>query len=336
MSTPLSLSTLPPSTRAVLTNSSSSPITGGGPISSPTSSIGSLSSPALQNQALLPTHSNDNDGRTPRPGTSLVNMKGNISGANEHFAHHEHHSYGTSLSSNSSNMPSPSGFSPEDGDEAGYRSYRTPSNLRSSRSGYGIGGDAYGVGSQHVLHSKSSNLSTNTFMPPAKGGKGGTDEAEPLPSSLMPSSATPTTATSSPYNINPIYSLPTSTPLSPGTDGGTTPTVAQNPAVLRAKGSLQNTSTSSPQSSRGSKSRSTRDRERDRENTADISRRPKIRTIPHLPHGSAEPAPPTLMYWSRAPVYGHLPTRYAALFSGDRLDLIGSQGYARALGYFSR
>jgi len=38
-------------------------------------------------------------------------------------------------------------------------------------------------------------------------------------------------------------------------------------------------------------------------------RRPKIRTIPHLPHGPAEPAPPTLMYWSRAPVYGHLPSR---------------------------
>jgi hypothetical protein len=38
-------------------------------------------------------------------------------------------------------------------------------------------------------------------------------------------------------------------------------------------------------------------------------RRPKIRTIPHLPHGLAEPAPPTLMYWSRAPVYGHLPSR---------------------------
>ena len=38
-------------------------------------------------------------------------------------------------------------------------------------------------------------------------------------------------------------------------------------------------------------------------------RRAKVRTIPHLPHGPAEPAPPTLMYWSRAPVYGHLPSR---------------------------
>ena len=38
-------------------------------------------------------------------------------------------------------------------------------------------------------------------------------------------------------------------------------------------------------------------------------RRAKVRMIPHLPHGPAEPAPPTLMYWSRAPVYGHLPSR---------------------------
>lgn len=38
-------------------------------------------------------------------------------------------------------------------------------------------------------------------------------------------------------------------------------------------------------------------------------RRTKFRTVPHLPHGPAEPAPPTLMYWSRAPVYGHLPSR---------------------------
>lgn len=38
-------------------------------------------------------------------------------------------------------------------------------------------------------------------------------------------------------------------------------------------------------------------------------RRAKVRTIPHLPHGPAEPAPPTLMYWSRSPVYGHLPSR---------------------------
>lgn len=38
-------------------------------------------------------------------------------------------------------------------------------------------------------------------------------------------------------------------------------------------------------------------------------RRPKIRTVPHLPHGPADPAPPTLMYWSRAPVYGQLPSR---------------------------
>ncbi|TFK37602.1 hypothetical protein BDQ12DRAFT_699034 [Crucibulum laeve] len=37
---------------------------------------------------------------------------------------------------------------------------------------------------------------------------------------------------------------------------------------------------------------------------------PRIRTIPRLPHDKdAEPAPSTMMYWSRAPVWGHLPMR---------------------------
>lgn len=35
---------------------------------------------------------------------------------------------------------------------------------------------------------------------------------------------------------------------------------------------------------------------------------PRIRNTPHLPHAKdVEPAPATLMYWSRAPVYGVLP-----------------------------
>jgi hypothetical protein len=33
-----------------------------------------------------------------------------------------------------------------------------------------------------------------------------------------------------------------------------------------------------------------------------------MRTIPHLPNAtSAEPAPPPVMYWSKAPVWGALP-----------------------------
>jgi hypothetical protein len=34
---------------------------------------------------------------------------------------------------------------------------------------------------------------------------------------------------------------------------------------------------------------------------------PKYRSNPHLPTGNAEPVPATLMYWSKAPVYGLLP-----------------------------
>ncbi|KAI0689382.1 galactose oxidase [Cytidiella melzeri] len=35
---------------------------------------------------------------------------------------------------------------------------------------------------------------------------------------------------------------------------------------------------------------------------------PRYRNNPHLPAGNAEPVPATLMYWSKAPVYGLLPT----------------------------
>ena len=49
-------------------------------------------------------------------------------------------------------------------------------------------------------------------------------------------------------------------------------------------------------------------------------RRAKIRAIPHLPHGSGEPAPSTLMYWSRAPVYGQLPTRSMRAHSVTLVD----------------
>ena len=62
------------------------------------------------------------------------------------------------------------------------------------------------------------------------------------------------------------------------------------------------------------------DREKDRERGERTGRdpqaarngrpqQPRIRNTPHLPMGKdVEPAAPTLMYWSRAPVYGLLPT----------------------------
>ena len=37
--------------------------------------------------------------------------------------------------------------------------------------------------------------------------------------------------------------------------------------------------------------------------------RQKIRNVPRLPHSDLPHAPPTFMYWSKAPVYGQMPTR---------------------------
>ncbi|KAF7791577.1 hypothetical protein EIP86_002593 [Pleurotus ostreatoroseus] len=55
-----------------------------------------------------------------------------------------------------------------------------------------------------------------------------------------------------------------------------------------------------------------RDRHRDKGKETDTgkgSRPQRVRTTPQLPSGKeVEPAPPTLMHWSRAPVYGLLPT----------------------------
>lgn len=59
-----------------------------------------------------------------------------------------------------------------------------------------------------------------------------------------------------------------------------------------------------------------KEREKGRERTSKSTRsaanagpqQPRIRNTPHLPHAKdVEPAPATLMYWSRAPVYGVLP-----------------------------
>ena len=96
------------------------------------------------------------------------------------------------------------------------------------------------------------------------------------------------------------------------TPTATTPTPAQHPNVRRTRegGSSRTSSgrrvkepSSGPSGSAPTGSLPSTPSDPPRE------RRPKIRTIPHLPHGLAEPAPPTLMYWSRAPVYGHLPSR---------------------------
>jgi hypothetical protein len=47
-----------------------------------------------------------------------------------------------------------------------------------------------------------------------------------------------------------------------------------------------------------------------KKSSTDPSGKPKIRILPRLPHAKeVELVPTTGMYWSKAPVYGHLPTR---------------------------
>lgn len=91
-----------------------------------------------------------------------------------------------------------------------------------------------------------------------------------------------------------------STPKSKNQNASGLSTPTSNPVPMGPREihkSKSTTSTSSPRISSRSKS------------ALNSSSRPKIRTIPHLPHGPGDPSPPTLMYWSRAPVYGHLPMR---------------------------
>jgi hypothetical protein len=49
--------------------------------------------------------------------------------------------------------------------------------------------------------------------------------------------------------------------------------------------------------------------------------KPRIRVLPRLPHTKdAEPVPTTGMYWSKAPVYGHLPARGMRAHSATFVD----------------
>ncbi|EPS95476.1 hypothetical protein FOMPIDRAFT_1038481 [Fomitopsis schrenkii] len=74
-----------------------------------------------------------------------------------------------------------------------------------------------------------------------------------------------------------------------------------------------------------------RDREKGKERTGKSTRsaatagppQPRIRNTPHLPHAKdVEPAPATLMYWSRAPVYGVLPQHGVRAHSVTLVDNI--------------
>ncbi|EJD43628.1 galactose oxidase [Auricularia subglabra TFB-10046 SS5] len=47
-----------------------------------------------------------------------------------------------------------------------------------------------------------------------------------------------------------------------------------------------------------------------------------MRNTPHLPAGHADPAPPTVMYWSRAPVHGLLPSRKFRAHTSTLVDSV--------------
>ncbi|PVG00663.1 hypothetical protein CPB86DRAFT_871738 [Serendipita vermifera] len=353
-----SLSAFPPSTRTVLG-------TPNGPSSSlPNSSLNTGSSGAgvrspnnngEKERYLEGTISTE---RTPRPGTSLINMHAASSSmassaknglnANEHLGNHEHLYY-TAPNDDPDDPISPIGSS-------NYRSYQLPSHnpsqpsmsaqLRANRaaSNYNTtAGDPYSLsgGNIHSLHSKGSNLSTSTFISPPRD-RDKNKERDAASSSTSTGTMTPTPSNAPP--LTPM--LPASQPVS---SKPSTPQIGQSdtlnkvaspetpvssvtiqtpqstnsalpgpthPAVVRTKSTAAPSSTSNGQRIRDRRGTSARERERDREG----ERRPKIRTIPHLPHGQAEPAPPTLMYWSRAPVYGHLPTRSMRAHSVTLVD----------------
>lgn len=117
----------------------------------------------------------------------------------------------------------------------------------------------------------------------------------------------------------------TSSPLSATPTGVATPT---HPAVTRTKSNLSSSVPLTPGTAGSSNHRSSGSRRgtvgREKEKDGDhgtSSRRAKIRITPHLPTGlPMEMAPPTLMYWSRAPVYGHLPTRSMRAHSVTLVD----------------
>jgi hypothetical protein len=224
-----------------------------------------------------------------------------------------------------------------------------------------------GVGALHALHSKGSNLSTNTFIAgPSRDRDKERLEREPLPTS---SNTTPGTATPTPGNQasftptlqhshpgQPSMSMPAmnpavtrskaSTPSTPATNAAALPHAPQSTsypsssvpsgmsapshsAVTRTKSTTSSNppiSAPLPNNHRASGSRrGTIARDRDREGgdatTSSSSRRAKVRTTPHLPSGPpVELAAPALMYWSRAPVYGHLPTRSMRAHSVTLVD----------------
>lgn len=281
---------------------------------------------------------------SPNPTTSGGRrmMRG---GSVEHLGSHEHQTYAYD-DLDDTNSPPPSTYRYQTGygqamqsmgsyggaSPAGYGSPRqTPSSLRANRAAVfdpyvSTPATASPVTGLHPLHSKGSNLSTNTFMP--RSHDRDRDRENGMSGDLLsPGAVTPKAADMAPFtplppNVNPNTNGNNTTPKAtsaepaPRTAEGVPQSAVSSSSstVVKAKSSAV-TAVSSP---RAQDRRSSR-RERDKDREGD-HRRAKIRTIPHLPHGSAEAAPSTLMYWSRAPVYGHLPTRAMRAHSVTLVD----------------
>lgn len=171
-----------------------------------------------------------------------------------------------------------------------------------------------------VPEESSSSGRASPYTHPALSGSTSTFKAHPSTSSLA--SLASSSASKSPTG-----------PRSPaGLRGSSSRVVSDTASIAGASiaGVLMQSSTKksrskSPGSATIREREREKDRERDREKDKDREKdgrpektaqgvrgsRPqqRIRNTPHLPVAKdVEPVPPTLMYWSRAPVYGLLPT----------------------------
>jgi hypothetical protein len=208
-------------------------------------------------------------------------------GSMEHLGNYEHHSYGIDDDEMGTRSYQSGGYTPASygtSSPAGYGSPRhTTSHLRANRAAAAAAADSYiNLGSAspstpglHALHSKGSNLSTNTFMP-----RGGTHEGENgsgsdmISSPLTPGAVTPTPGNTVPFTPNSTNNsnqgtLKSSLVDNKNGDEKSTPTVPQSASlgpggnhVLKSKSSVV-----TPQSPRVRDRRSgkERDRERDKE-----------------------------------------------------------------------
>ncbi|KAH9915345.1 uncharacterized protein B0H18DRAFT_1018353 [Fomitopsis serialis] len=159
--------------------------------------------------------------------------------------------------------------------------------------------------------------STSTFKAPAAATLSTTSLGTAMTST---SSRTPAGPRSPSVTVRPATSRSASDTSSNAANGRSTPAV-RGPGTPRPESPVPSKGKERDgEKEREGQREKPRDRERDREKGRDRTGRntksvanagppvPRIRNTPHLPHAKdVEFAPATLMYWSRAPVYGFLP-----------------------------